>query len=99
MRTKAVVPPGKANWNSIPTHRVLSRGKSALRYRLEGYDKDWVETEDRRVAFYTNLKPGPSLPGHCCQRRWCLEQHGRLSGIQLLHFYQTAWSRSMEAVD
>ena len=29
-----------------------------LRYQLEGYDKDWVETKDRRLAHYTNLKPG-----------------------------------------
>lgn len=28
-------------------------------YRLEGYDKDWVETEsNQRVAAYTNLPPG-----------------------------------------
>lgn len=27
------------------------------RYRLEGYDRDWVEAGDRRVAYYTNLSP------------------------------------------
>ncbi len=30
----------------------------AFRYRLEGYDKDWVEAGIRRVAYYTNLPPG-----------------------------------------
>ncbi|HYC89829.1 MAG TPA: two-component regulator propeller domain-containing protein [Thermoanaerobaculia bacterium] len=29
-----------------------------FRYRLEGYDDDWVEAGDRRVAEYTNLPPG-----------------------------------------
>jgi len=29
-----------------------------FRYRLEGFDKDWVEAGDRRQAFYTNLPPG-----------------------------------------
>jgi len=29
-----------------------------FRYRLEGYDDDWVEGGTRRVAYYTNLPPG-----------------------------------------
>ncbi len=28
------------------------------RYRLEGYDRDWVEAGERRAAYYTNLPPG-----------------------------------------
>jgi two-component system sensor histidine kinase/response regulator len=29
-----------------------------FRYRLEGYDDDWVEAGTRRVAYFTNLPPG-----------------------------------------
>jgi signal transduction histidine kinase/streptogramin lyase len=29
-----------------------------FRYRLEGFDKDWVDPGARRQAFYTNLPPG-----------------------------------------
>jgi signal transduction histidine kinase/ligand-binding sensor domain-containing protein len=29
-----------------------------FRYRLEGYDKDWIDAGARREAFYTNLPPG-----------------------------------------
>ena len=29
-----------------------------FRYRLEGFDADWVEAEGRRTAYYTNLPPG-----------------------------------------
>ena len=29
-----------------------------FRYRLEGFDKEWVEAGTRRVAYYTNLPPG-----------------------------------------
>jgi diguanylate cyclase (GGDEF)-like protein len=29
-----------------------------FRYRLEGYDEDWVDAGARRTAFYTNLPPG-----------------------------------------
>jgi len=30
-------------------------------YRLEGYDKDWVQAGERSYAQYTNLPPGPYL--------------------------------------
>jgi signal transduction histidine kinase len=31
----------------------------AFKYRLDGYDRDWLwDDQNRRVAFYTNLRPG-----------------------------------------
>ena len=33
--------------------------RAAFKYRLEGYDRDWLwDDQNRRVAFYTNLRPG-----------------------------------------
>jgi signal transduction histidine kinase/ligand-binding sensor domain-containing protein len=32
--------------------------KMHFRYKLEGYDGDWVEAGTRRVAYYTNIAPG-----------------------------------------
>lgn len=32
--------------------------KIKFRYKLEGYDDDWVDAGTRRVAYYTNLPPG-----------------------------------------
>lgn len=32
--------------------------KIRFRYKLEGYDHDWVDAGTRREAFYTNLTPG-----------------------------------------
>ena len=29
-----------------------------FKYRLEGYDTDWVDAGPRRVAYYSNLRPG-----------------------------------------
>lgn len=29
-----------------------------FRYRLEGYDKEWIDADTRRTAFYTHLPPG-----------------------------------------
>lgn len=36
------------------------RSPQAMRfeYRLDGYDRDWVDAGERRSAFYTNLPPG-----------------------------------------
>ncbi len=33
--------------------------KIRFRYRLEGYDTDWIDAGPRRVAYYTNLRPRP----------------------------------------
>ena len=30
-----------------------------FRYRLDGYDSEWSKPSDIRLAFYTNLRPGP----------------------------------------
>jgi signal transduction histidine kinase/ligand-binding sensor domain-containing protein len=32
--------------------------KVRFKYKLEGYDRDWVEARERRVAYYTNISPG-----------------------------------------
>ncbi|MBI1760965.1 MAG: response regulator [Acidobacteria bacterium] len=36
----------------------LDPEKIRFRYRLEGYNDTWIEAENRRAAFYTNLPPG-----------------------------------------
>ena len=36
----------------------LSPDKVLFRYRLEGFDKEWIDAGTRRVAYYTNLPPG-----------------------------------------
>ncbi|HVG18267.1 MAG TPA: two-component regulator propeller domain-containing protein, partial [Blastocatellia bacterium] len=32
--------------------------KVRFKYKLDGYDRDWVDARDRRVAYYTNISPG-----------------------------------------
>jgi signal transduction histidine kinase/ligand-binding sensor domain-containing protein/DNA-binding response OmpR family regulator len=29
-----------------------------FRYRLDGFDRNWVDAQDRRTAYYTSLRPG-----------------------------------------
>ena len=63
--------------------------------QLEGYDRDWVDADARRVAYYTNLPPG-----HYRFRVIAANDDGvwnregaSLSFVLLPHFYQTAWFR------
>lgn len=37
---------------------LLSPENLTFRYRLAGFDPEWREVENRRVAYYTNLPPG-----------------------------------------
>ena len=37
---------------------MLVPGRVQFRFKLEGYDRDWVEAGSRRVAYYTKLPPG-----------------------------------------
>jgi signal transduction histidine kinase len=38
---------------------LTAPNKIRFRYRLDGFDADWVDAGTRRQAFYTNLAPGP----------------------------------------
>ncbi len=37
----------------------LAPEKVTFKYKLEGFDRDWVSAATRRVAYYTNIPPGP----------------------------------------
>ncbi|MDB5388949.1 MAG: sensor signal transduction histidine kinase [Planctomycetaceae bacterium] len=90
----AVVSPGDGELEfHFTALSFIAPRKIRFRYRLEGYDKDWVEAGDRRMAFYTNLKPG-----HYSFRVIAANADGmwNLTGdsfkFQLLpHFHQTVW--------
>jgi signal transduction histidine kinase/DNA-binding response OmpR family regulator/HPt (histidine-containing phosphotransfer) domain-containing protein/streptogramin lyase len=36
----------------------VSPGRVRYKYRLEGYDSEWIEAGSRRTAYYTNIPPG-----------------------------------------
>jgi signal transduction histidine kinase len=36
----------------------MAPAKVQYRYRLQGFDREWIEAGDHRAAFYTNLQPG-----------------------------------------
>lgn len=54
------LPPGRTNFDFHYTAlSFVSPNRITFRYRLEGFDQDWVQAGSRREAFYTNLSPGP----------------------------------------
>lgn len=56
---RIVVGPGRPNLEFRYTGLSLSDPEHLIfRYRLEGFDEDWVEAGARRVAYYPRLPPG-----------------------------------------
>jgi ligand-binding sensor domain-containing protein/signal transduction histidine kinase len=67
--------------------------KITFRYKLEGYDKSWVDAGTRRGAFYTNLPPG-NFRFHVIASNsdgvW--DRNGAAVGFSIApFFYQRAW--------
>jgi signal transduction histidine kinase/streptogramin lyase len=81
-----------------------------FRYRLDGFDTDWVDGTTTRQAFYTNLSPGPyrfrlqamvdsrpDLLGQTNRADWDQGETTWSFSIQPM-FYQTAWFYGLSAV-
>jgi len=67
--------------------------KVRYRYKLEGFDKNWIEAGAERTAYYTNIPPG-SYRFRVLARNndgfW--NEAGAVTGfIVEPHFYQTIW--------
>jgi C4-dicarboxylate-specific signal transduction histidine kinase len=90
----AVVSPGQGELEvHFTTLSFAAPQRVKIRYQLEGYDKDWIETENRREAFYTNLRPG-----HYLFRVTAANGDGvwntngpSLAIVLQPYFYQTGW--------
>ena len=55
----ASVAPGAERWEFHYTGLSLRvPQRSLFKYRLDGFDKDWVDAGSRRTAYYTRLPPG-----------------------------------------
>ena len=64
-----------------------------FRYRLEGYESDWVDGGDRRSVFYANLKPGTytfAVEARSVDGVWS-RCDDRFEIKLPPHYYQTAW--------
>jgi len=67
--------------------------KVRFRYRLDGFDRDWVDASTRRTAYYTNLPPGSySFHVLACNNDGVWNETGARLDFRLRpHFYQTLW--------
>jgi signal transduction histidine kinase len=67
--------------------------KVRFRYMLEGFDKDWVQGGSRRIAYYTNLRPGKyRFRVIASNNDGVWNQTGSSFELYLKpHFYQTYW--------
>ncbi|HYW67700.1 MAG TPA: response regulator [Candidatus Dormibacteraeota bacterium] len=88
------VPPGISRIEIRYTGLSLAvPGRVRFKFKLEGYDRDWVDAGSRRVAYYTNLSPGEYHFRVIASNNdgvWNLQ--GATVGLLLKpHFYQTYW--------
>ena len=91
---KAVVEPGKGELEFHYTGlSYISPLAIQYRYKLEGYDQNWVEAGTRRSTLYTNLKPGEyRFLVQACNEDGVWNTAGAAFSLKLLpHFYETAW--------
>jgi C4-dicarboxylate-specific signal transduction histidine kinase len=89
-----VVPPGRGD---LEFHYAglsfIAPSKTQYRYRLHGYDSDWVDAGTRRAAFYTNLKPGRyEFEVQACNEDGVWSKAGARCRVTLRpRFYQSPW--------
>jgi ligand-binding sensor domain-containing protein/signal transduction histidine kinase len=88
------LPPGKARFEfSYAGLSYIAPEKVRFRYKLEGFDPDWVDGGTRRVAYYTNLPPGHyefKVMARNNDGVWNLQGASFALYLQP-HFYQTYW--------
>lgn len=67
--------------------------KVRFKFRLEGYDKTWVDAGTRRVAYYTNIPPGNYIfRVIACNNNGIWNEEGASFEFYLKHyFYQTSF--------
>ncbi len=67
--------------------------RTTFRYKLAGFDKDWIDAGSRREAFYTNLPPGNyrfELAARLMDGDWQTAAQAVAFTIEP-YFYQTRW--------
>jgi signal transduction histidine kinase/ligand-binding sensor domain-containing protein/ActR/RegA family two-component response regulator len=96
-----VAPPGRGELEVHYTALSFAApARVRFRYRLEGFDRDWVEAGDRRAAFYTNLPPGTyRFRVIAANNDGVWNTTGAALPVTLRpHVYQTAWFRALVVV-
>ena len=73
--------------------RLRSPERTRFKYWMEGFDPEWTDAGQRRIAYYTNMPPG-DYRFHVVAYELNDPRHAaeQVTAIRWLpHFYQTAW--------
>jgi PAS domain S-box-containing protein len=92
--SEALAPPGRGELEFRYTAlSFLDPRKMRFKYRLEGFDKEWIDTGTRRVARYTNIPPGRyRFRVKAANNDGVWNEAGAVLEVYLEpHFYQTSW--------
>jgi PAS domain S-box-containing protein len=93
---QTVVPPGEGDLEFVYSATTYITPQDVqFRYRLEGFDRDWVDAGGWRMAYYTNLKPGRyAFRVIAANSDGVWNETGTAINLELRpHYYQTAWFR------
>ncbi|MEK6283427.1 MAG: two-component regulator propeller domain-containing protein [Acidobacteriota bacterium] len=88
------LPPGTTRFDLYYTApSFVAPEKVRFKYKLEGFDKDWIDSGTRRIAYYTNLRPGAyTFRVIASNNDGVWNQTGAAFGLYLTpYFYQTYW--------
>ncbi|MGA3093479.1 MAG: two-component regulator propeller domain-containing protein [Terriglobales bacterium] len=91
---EAIRPPSRGDLEfQYTAPSFVSPQKTRFQYRLEGYDREWVESAGRRIAHYTNIPPGAyRFRVRTCNGEGLPNGEGVAFKLVLKpHFYQTYW--------
>ena len=98
---ESVFPPGPGALEFRYTALALRNpDRVRFRYRLEGFDKQWVDAGTRRVAYYTNTPPGRyRFQVTASNEDGVWSEQGATAAFRLRpHLHQTPWFLAVCAV-
>jgi len=100
VRHAAEAPPGRGDlafrYSGLS---FLAPEKVRFKYKLEGYDLEWVEAGDRRAAYYSNIPPGRyTFRVKAANNDGVWNETGDTYSLNLAaRFYQTGWFYALSA--
>lgn len=86
--------PGQKNLEIYYTAlSFYAANRTTFKYKLEGFDKDWIDAGVRRGAFYTNLPPGHFRfrVTACTVDGLCNDTGAAIDFSLASHYYQRPW--------
>ncbi|HKU17614.1 MAG TPA: two-component regulator propeller domain-containing protein [Steroidobacteraceae bacterium] len=98
LTTELRAPPGSTNWEfHYAALSMLAPERVHFRYKLEGYETEWIDANTRRTAYYTRLPPGEYVFRVIASNddgAWN-EIGAAQSFVLLPHFFETTWFKAV----